>query len=72
MTNDLFKAAVVGPIAPRLLAVAGSCAECVSSRGVKDAEACSGFGPGCFGTRKATQARAEDLNVRLTVRRELL
>ena len=46
MLTDFLHAAVVGPIAARPFAVAGSCVRCPAA-GSRE-PACRGFGPGCL------------------------
>jgi len=47
MLRDFLETAVLGPIAPEPLAVAGSCAHCAANT-PSGTCACTGFGPGCL------------------------
>jgi hypothetical protein len=74
MSADYFKTALLGPILNKPMAVSGSCAECVASTSPAEAQSCAGFGPGCFGMRRATAPAStpDDLRFRFRSWREIL
>lgn len=73
MSADYSKTAVLGPIVSEPLTVVGTCTECMAAISPKDAETCPGFGPGCFGMRRAPRPETtrEDLEFRFHAPREI-
>ena len=47
MLWDFFKTAVVGPVASKPFALAGSCERCAAAKAA-GTQGCGGFGPGCL------------------------